>query len=292
MEELLAPVSTSYRISNDESKDLVTEVKKSSQTHVKPCSVLATPEDALEALRSEPDLDTLRRVLKFLVEDASLTSYFKITQATPIVAQLVNVICSDIVPNYWVLLNQKQKLGSQKSTHGAERKLLLSCLSSVSGINAILGRMKSMIQQVREIKKSDGGLSSLEILKIYLEVLEALLNGEQVVSRLWYDIRDDAPAKQKALWHEVSALLGGGKILNIAAETSSVINDASKEVERSKWITDGALYSRWLARNILCWSKDLPQLSIGLWKPVAELLGKGLRLGHSGMMFGTKFCFI
>jgi telomere length regulation protein len=288
MEELLAPVSTSYKVSRSASEDLLVEVKKPSATSSTSNLLPSTPEEALQALRSEPDFDTLRFTLKYLVQDAPSTSNFRINQISPIAAQLINTLCSEIVPNYWVVLNEtSSNLGGKSLTHGTERKLLLSCLRSLSGLNATVGRIKTLLQHVREAKKEVGGPNPVELLRMQLDVLETLLRGEQVVAQLWDDLGADMQGRQRAIWHEVTALVAGGRILNVAAEATSVINDTTNEIIEPRWIAHGISYSRWLARNIIHWSKEIPANTEGLWKPLSEFLNKALRLGHPGIIICT-----
>ena len=288
MEELLAPISTSYIVPRSVSENLIAEVKKPSATSSIYNPHPSTPEEALQALRSEPDFDTLRFTLKYIVQDAPSTSNFSITQVSPVAAQLINTLCSEIVPNYWVFLNEtSSSVGGKSLAHGAERKLLLSCLRSLSGLNATIGRIKALFQHIGEAKKEAGVLNPVELLRIQLDVLEALLRGEQVLAHLWEDLNTDSQARQRAIWHEVTALVAGGKIVNVAAEATSVINGTANEIIEPKWMADGASYSRWLARNIIHWSKEIPTSTEGLWKPLSEFLNKALRLGHPGILVYT-----
>jgi telomere length regulation protein len=293
MEELLAPISTSYRRSNNLSEDLLVEAKKSPLTLTSNRQP-STPEEALEVLRSEPDLDTLRSTLKYLIQDAPSSSNLRITHVSPIAAQLINIISSEIVPNYWAILNETSSTAGRKTLkYGVERKLLLSCLRSLSGLNAILGRISFLIRQIKEVRKEDRGPGSIQVLRIQLDVLEILLHGENVIAQLWHDLDNEVSAKQRAVWNEVIALVGGGKILNVAAEATSVIRDATKEITEPKWIAHGMQYSRWLARNIIHWSRGLPSTAEGPWKPLSELFSKGLRLGHPGMSgITTKWLYL
>lgn len=288
MEELLAPISTSYKVSRSTSEDLLVEVKKPPTTSSIPNPQPSTPEEALQALRSEPDFDTLRFTLKYIVQHAPSKSNFRITQISPVAAQLINTLCSEIVPNYWVLLNEGSSTVGEKSlAHGMERKLLLSCLRGLSGLNATIGRIKALLQHIREGKKEAGRPNPVEFLRIQLDVLENLLRGEQVVAHLWEDLGTDSQARQRAIWHETTALIASGKILNVAAEATSVLNDTTNEIIEPKWIADGASYSLWLARNLIHWSKEIPANTEGLWKPLSEFLNKALRLGHPGILICT-----
>lgn len=243
---------------------------------------LHTPQQALEILKSEPDFDSLISTLKYLKDGEPS---FSITSPGPLAAQLVHVLVSETVPAYWNVL---QSLNGNKTFKQGEGRrssnlyLLLSCLRSVSGLNAILLSLKQMIQQSKETKKSIGGPNIQEVLKILLEVLSELLRGnsfvEGVANDIWNNPSDSS--KQRALWNEFLITIGG-KALGIAAEAEDILNNFSKEVGDKNWTSDGGLYSKWIACNISHWARSLA-LNDVKWKYCAEVLSKAFRLGHTG----------
>jgi telomere length regulation protein len=283
MEELLTPVSTSYKASKHSLEiDFVENEKPANSVSREPVQV-SSPEEALEALRAEPDYSTLTLALRYLASSISSTSVSRITSPSPLSAQLVNVLVSDVVPNYWSVLNQSQGGRKQKAPeNGLEKKLLLSCLRSVIGINAILTRLKALIQEVKESKKTTNGINSFDQVQGYLEVLEALLQGDQLVTFLSNESSMESQPNQKAIWREVVVLLGSGKIVSVAAEAASIANELSSAINKSLWISDGQLYSRWLTSNIMNAANQLRWTS-EVSNPLSEVLSKALRLGHPGM---------
>lgn len=284
MEDLLTPVSTVYRNPKIPSNELLIEAQSPVQSLKSPLQ-FSTPKDALDVLRSEPDLDSLRATLNYLIHDAPLRSNFQITHPSPMSAQIINVLVSNILPNYWTALRETASTsGRTVHRHVLERKLMLSCLRSLSGLNAILARLRILVQNAKEANKTDSGQSNAEALEDHLDVLESLLHGETLISHLWKDISTAILTKQRAFWHEVVAMVGGGKLLSCAAEAASLINDASIRIKETIWIANGILYSRWLARNILHWSKGLQMVAEGLWNPFSELFSKSIRLGYPGML--------
>jgi telomere length regulation protein len=286
MEELLTPVSTSYRSSNHvtTAEDHLTEVPKPvPQTSPRESIAVSSPETALQALQAEPDFDTLKSTLRYIVHGIPPSSAFRITLPSPTAAQLVNALVSDTVPNYWNILNEKNDSGKRITfKNGAERKLLLSCLRSVTGLNALLARLKALIQQSKEGKKGTTRPKSVEYLEIYIEVLEAILHGENAIKLLWSEISKGPVLTQKSLWRESVVLLAGSKILNTAAETASTINEVSEGIEKKRWIADGQLYSHWLTSNIINGAETLLSAPDASWRPISELISKSLRLGYTG----------
>jgi telomere length regulation protein len=283
MDDLLTPVSTAYKKSKVASNEPLLEVQKPAQDLSKPSPKPSTPEEALEVLRAEPDLQTLSATLKYLIHDAPSTSDFHINHPSPMAAQIVNVLVSAILPNYWFVLKETTSSSSRiDSEHGLERKLLLSCLRSITGLSAVLARLKALVQVVKEAGKMDSRHNQVEALEDHLDVLENLLRGETLLSHLWKYLPVETLAKQKALWHEITVVIGGGKLLNGAAEATSLINDASAQIRKVSWIADGILYSRWLARNMIHWFRDIQTIPEGSWNPFSDLFAKSVRLGYAG----------
>lgn len=299
MEGLLKPVSTSYKTSQPLEEHLVEVVKPPNKvTPAAITTVLSSPESALEILRSEPDYNTVRKTLSYLVmRDAPSRSEFNIKSPSSKAAQIINAIVTEIVPNYWAIFEGISKTGKSQKTLASDfdKAMLLSCLRTVAGFNAILLRIKTLIQQSKESKKQDTGLSTGENLKILLDVLTALLEdeGDFVVLRVWHTVQDAeiSTSQQKLMWAEFISMIGGGKVLAIAAEAVDIIKNSSKEIMKERWIINGTSYCSWLARNIVFMSKHLPtsRASAG-WKNLSELLSKSFRLGHTGLEdYNTKY---
>ncbi|KAK0126097.1 telomere binding protein [Cadophora gregata] len=284
MEGLLTPVSTSYKDENKPNEDALVEVVKAPEPRSKSWFQTAlTPAEALEILRNEPDYGTLIFVLKFIGKNSQ---DFDITLPSPLAAQLVHTLVSDTVPNYWPVLQESsngKKGKAGKHWHiSSDLEILLSCLRSVTALNAILLSLKQHIQKSKELKKSIGGPKIRDILAINLQLLEAILGGVKTVSVIWKTIcaTPDQP-KQKGVWNEFLGLAAGGKILGTAAESEDVINDLSEKIGEKHWVAHGTLYSRWLSQNITYWAKNLPIDSEDAWQSCAELLSKSFRLGHT-----------
>ena len=285
MEVLLTPVSTLYEDKRE--KDALIEVKEPQKPH-KPSFKASTPAEALQVLKNEPDHESLISTLRFLSQDSS---EFNITAPSPIAAQLVHVLVSDIVPSYWPLLfeSKKPRRKRAKSKNEPELELLLSCLRSVAGLNALLLNMKQLIQQSKENNKAVGGANIQDCLTILLQVLTEVIHGDDLVENisnaLWSSTT--RPQQQKATWNELLGITGSGKIVGLAAEAEDAIGELSKKILERCWVADGSAYSCWLARNITHWAKSLPKESENEWRNCGELLCKAFRLGYSGNFQAT-----
>jgi telomere length regulation protein len=284
---LLAPVSTSY---TEKLVEVALVKVKVPQKAPQP-SKASTPAEALEILKSEPDHESLVSTLRYLRQEGA---DFIIAAPSPLTAQLVHVLVSDVIPNYWVLLYEAKKPNNRKQAKSkqiSDLELLLSCLRSVTGLNALLLSMKQFIQQSKESRKTVGGPNIQDRLTILLQVLSEVIHGDdtvkQISSSLW---NSTAPqSKQKNLWNELLGILGSGKIPGLAAEAEDVINELSEGIPDKFWIADGTAYCSWLARNITYWAGYIPgRTKESTWKCCGELLCKAFRLGNSGMLLANK----
>lgn len=282
MEGLLTQVSTSYKaLGQDQENDLV-EIRKPPEAVSNRVAVATSPADALEILRNEPSYEALISTLRYLTNE---TSGVDITSPSAHASQLVHVLVSDIVPNYWNILQESdsvRKKGALKRS--SNLNLFLSCLHSVTGLNAIILGLKQAIQQSREPKKAIGGAKIQDVLARLLQVLSRLLEGDQTIKiiseNIWHS--SNVSLKQKAIWNEFLSVVAGGRLLGICAEADDTINGLSKGIHEKHWVSDGVLYSRWLAQNITHWAKIIPLESENGWKCCGELLSKALRLGYTG----------
>jgi telomere length regulation protein len=291
MEGLLTPVSTSYKPSRGIEEDLLKEVQKSPEPSSKPNHPASTPEEALEILRNEPDFDSLRSTLRFLKKDGPTSSNFSLTTPSPLSSQLINALVSDIIPNYWSLLNKNDGAIRGGFQHNAERNLLLYSLRSVTGLSALLVRLKALIQQFKETSKKDERLRFVDQMKVYLEVTETTLSSDAIVQTLWKGLQSQPPPRQRVLWSEVVSLIGGGRLLNTSAESFSIVKEESKDVMESTWISDGLEYSRWLSRNIKSWALSLSLDADIAWRSLPDILSKSMQLGQSGMIIMCIYLF-
>lgn len=275
MDELLTPVSRTSLKFNDNGGPLLQQVCTKAQT-IKTTSVFDTssPENVAETLKSEPDYDTLISVLKTLAQEQDKNGGFKIGTPGPQAAKIIQILVTEVTPNYWTLLRE-----SSAEAEGSDIELLLSVLKNLAGLNAILLRIKTLIQAKRtdspESKRSDIDLN----LSITLDLLCEVLHGDDRVQQLWATALTGLDAtKHRILSRELVNVIGGGRIISLSAEGDGIVPRESKA--RPVWTAVGNKYSDWLARNVIAWSKKA--LTVEEKKMTAQLLAKCLRLGYLG----------
>lgn len=276
MDELLRPVSRTYVTSEVTEEPLLQNFQASSSAASAPQNFKPTSlDDVLEALSHEPDYDTLISALRFVARAGPGNERFDIGAPGPQAARIIQILVTEIVPNYWAVLKESSSEGDT-----SDIALLLDSLRNLAGLNAILLRLRTLTQeqkaQTTDVKHSDVLLN----LRIILELLCEILGGDDSLSRLWANTSATADAmKQRILSKDFVNVIAGGRTISFSAEAESLISQETKG--QIIWVADGMEYTKWLTRNIISWSKraELPAEK----KLLADLLSKALRLGYSGM---------
>ncbi|KAM5355700.1 hypothetical protein ACJ41O_002346 [Fusarium nematophilum] len=243
MDDLLTPVSTTYLGLRKEPELFLPEGKTdSSREKLKSFSSVSTADEALDALKSQPDYDTLVAVLQFLTKDTAASDGFFFHAPNPKSAAIVQILVSEIALNYWTLLlegaidNETQPQASQPQ----DADLFLRCLRSLTGLNAIITQIRALIRDSRlggrEEKRSDVSLN----LGILLDLLASLLRGHGSIHEIWSSSTTGLSdvALQKTQSQKLTSLLTNGQIPSISAEALQVAGRESVRRE-TEWIADG-----------------------------------------------------
>ncbi|KAL2873006.1 telomere binding protein [Colletotrichum sp. CLE4] len=261
MDDFFTPVSTTYRKARPDelsAEDVATNNKQSQPSKPTATEILSA-EHALETLKNQPNYDTLIGVLKSLTDGSVAATGFRLATPSPEAAQIVQCLVSEIVPNYWPLLKEDATGGSSIQDIDSPRdvELLLRCLRSVTGLNAIITRMKALVQEskasVKDVKRPDLSLN----LNVLLEVSSAVLGTDEHLATLWMasSIGLESMARRRPMSNEFIALIAGGRLISVAAE-ADVIANPDRIGKTQFWIADGQQYSRWLGRSVGAWAKD------------------------------------
>ncbi|KAK0656706.1 telomere length regulation protein-domain-containing protein [Cercophora newfieldiana] len=271
VEDMLTPASQNSR---NYGPSLIQELGTSDlQTRGKPTS----PEDALEVLRHDPEYQSLVSTLRYLAKDhADGPAGFNIRRPTPLSAQLIQVLVTEIAPNYWTLLKED---ANEEKTAGLG--LLLSCLRSAGGINAILTRLRAHTQDVKSQGSRRGERRDLSMdIGILLDLICHVLEGDARILDIWKVTTGvvDNPGKGRPLVQELLSIFGSGKTISLAAEAEGLLDSSSKKSIGSLWVSDSVKYTTWLSDNIMKAQSaaHIPEQS----KFFPSLFGKALHLGH------------
>lgn len=284
MDDLLTPVSTTYLKPRKESEPLFTEVKTSSTpTEPRKTSAISTADDAIDALKNQPDYDTLISVLQFLTSAKPSSDNFSLSTPSPKSALIVHLLVSEIAPNYWTLLLEGTFDDGVQSTEALPRdaEIFLSCVRSLTGLNAVITQIRTLIQESRmggkEEKRADLSLNT----GILLSVLSSILNSNKAISVIWSASTRGISNSglQRVQSQKLGAILTNGQIVSTSAEALEIIG-RDREREETKWIADGLQYSKWMGNSIVSWVKSSSEPDAMTF--VSELFQKSLSLHHSG----------
>ncbi|KAI1502435.1 telomere length regulation protein-domain-containing protein [Biscogniauxia marginata] len=282
MADFLTPVSQTYRkaTSNDQLLSISKPAEAISASKVEFHGT--SPEEALEVLKSQPDYTTLLSVLKYLRKGAKGKGSFDIRIPGPKSAQIIHVLVTEILPNYWTVLRV-----SSDDQSGRDSEALLSCLQSITGINAVLAYLKALI---REAKADPKGLKHSHAafnMSFALDLLNRLLQADDEVKRIWSSIDMlENPAQLRPLRQEFLFLLTGGKIISISAEAEDLCRQGDK-IDEHFWIADSKRYLDWLSLNVVAWARS--EISDDELKLCAKILARAMKLPHSESMIKAMF---
>lgn len=248
---------------------------------------IKTPEDALEALRSKPDLTLLARTLGWLTTEPRNDAYHAFTVKRPSAkaAQILFVLVNDIVPDYWQILNARRPSG-----HPKEKRMLIACLRSVAGIGALISHLRMLVTTLKggshSQKEPFTSAKSQPVCNI-IEVLDATLSGEDFILSIWRSIGTCIEdASQKSLqWKELLSLLASGRVLSIASEASLFLNNTNPLTKECAWVGDGHRFAAWLGNNIHHMNIELPLDDIEGRQALSRMFSNALNLGYKGQRF-------
>lgn len=241
----------------------------------------------IDLLKSSPDREQLSAILAAIdpFHKSNATGDFDVRVASPITAQILQLLVSTTIPDHWESLNAKDS----KKKDAKSRAALLRCLSSVPGLGSLVAQLRSLISAARTSAQQVQGSSSQLGIRDLLAVLAALLEPKDFLFRLSRDILAlyDNKTRQQVTWKELVSLVAAGKILSVAAEALAIV-DSSDSVSFYSWIGNGTEYASWLGCNISHMAVTLTPNDESDWAPVALLTGRALSLGYTGEL--TPIC--
>jgi telomere length regulation protein len=266
MDELLRPVRTKITT--------VEDTKLAPHETPRLCDTIRAPEDALHVLKGSPTLNQVQEVLKYLTD--SKNDGFNMKQPSALAAQLIQAIVTQILPNYWTELKREISLATTKVK-------FLDALLSVSGLGALLSRIKVLTVACRsKPKPGQTPISPLQ-LQAVLEATEELLRHETVFASIWSDcvLLSNTLPRRTVLWKEFISLVASGKLMSSFAEAEDVLK-TSGEKYKSQWLSQGTEYTQWLARNLSYMMKVSKLGEVEIFSAAKGMCSKALALGYSG----------
>lgn len=263
MDELLRPVKTKITV--------VEESKTGPDAPPKLTARIHSPDDALQILKQSPSWSQVQEVLAFLTK--STDGSFDIKQPGALAAQLIQTLVTRTLPDFWAMLKAEI----------AAKSMFSAALLSVSGLGALLSRLK-----VLKVACSSAGrpgqmsVSPLQ-LRAVLDILEDMLRPETIFISLWTKcvLLSQTIQQRTVLWKEFVSLIASGKLMSSFAEAEDILK-VSDEKYQPKWISKGTEYTRWLAQNISNMVKTADTGDTDIFSAAKTICSKALAIGYSG----------
>ncbi|KAI7350039.1 hypothetical protein KC320_g5700, partial [Hortaea werneckii] len=252
-------------------QDGLNQHKKVSNVSTKRDIECASPEDALHILRSQPDTETLITILAQLQSGHGFTKPFALSYPGSLQGQIVNTLVTVITPTFGASLD------------GKDRRLLVKCLCNITGLNAVIARLRAL--------SNDNAADKSHELQDLLSLTDLLLHGDDFLLELWSGLTTSGSegVKLNLAWKELANLLGSARIVGIAAQAEDVVWQSKGKVRtKSLWLANSAEYCNWIGRNIASlaansasashqrYAEDAAKVldrSLGLRQPVSLMKG-------------------
>lgn len=224
-------------------------------------------DDAREILKSQPGFEDVEAVLSYIQYGIDGQHDFNIKITSPKASLLVHALVSTTLPDLWPTLG----LTKISKSDLRMKNTLLSALFSVTGIEIILEHIRQY-----SARSSSSGATA----KVYFDFLANMLNPSDTVLRLLRDGKQlyEKEVQQRLFCQSIVTLLAGSKVLSTTATVSI------DQADPMSWLSNGSLYSRWLARNIVKASTEVTIADTMAWTRLSQLLARGLSLGYKGNM--------
>lgn len=276
MDDFLTPVSTTNVKRPQE--PLVQEYRLPSRTAA---PTIGSPDAALEALKEEPDFETVSKVLKYLAIEADKSDGFNLIAPDSVAANIAFQLVNNTIPNYWSTLKERR----------VPEKQLLRCLRNPCGIGSIITRLRPLIADCRQKKPAGNTRDASSYVEDLLEFLERVLRDDQCSSDVWNDVQKFAKeaVQGKMMWKEYVTQIASGRILSLAAEAEDVLKERGTS-RSTTWLANGNEYAAWLGRNIATLMKGVEK-SDEAASAVLDICGKALTLGYTGRLSWSPLAF-
>jgi len=213
---------------------------------------------------SEQDKDSIISTLSSQPSQKDLNTALRLFDsssgdATPVSASIIFALVNTTIPELWRSLRSNSQARETVT-------LLVSCLSSVGGVNALLMRLDQVHARIRHLS-ADNEKTQLEDI---MDLLTLILEGDGFTPTASIRASSEDGARGKMLLNEYISLVGGSRLLNMVSKVSVDLDE-----EKRNWISDGKQYSRWFGQQIATTIKEFPDVS-----EVSTLLSKALNLGY------------
>lgn len=277
MNDLFTPVSATYKKTHNDgpSPQELKAVGKVGAGNRRVSSL----DEALANLKAQPDYETLVSTLKFLNGRNDAPS--------PHTAAIAHSLVTEIIPNYWLLLSEEsQDEDTEQDIDSQPKLILIRTLQTLTGLNAILAHLKSLLQEFNHSKGGPARTDILLHLETLLTVLATSLQGISSIRTIWQasvgQLSDRGLRRMQS--QNLATLIAGGKVFSLTSEAIAAIGKDSLK-SQIRWLTLGDEYSKWIGENLCSWMT--PNSAAAEYQFGFDLLHRTMSLGYSGKLQGT-----
>lgn len=276
MNDLFTPVSTTYKKTKNEGPSSQELKSVGTAGGFAAGRLLSSLDEALANLKAQPDYETLVSTLNFLNGRNDAPS--------PQTAAIAHSLVTEIIPNYWLLLSEESQDEETEQDIGSQPILLLiRTLQTLTGLNAILAHLKSLLQEFNHSQSGPARTDVLLHLETLLAALAASLKGGSSIRKIWRasvgQLSDHSLRRMQA--QSLATSIAGGKVFSLASEAVTAIGKDSLK-DQLGWLTLGDEYSKWIGENLCSWmttnATDV-EYQLGF-----DLLHRAMSLGYSGKL--------
>nr|KMM70132.1 hypothetical protein CPAG_06444 [Coccidioides posadasii RMSCC 3488] len=285
MENLLTAVKTVSIGNRDEGNGLSEVIPKGSvrssgeQPSGEGKCIVNTSQQALHLLGSGPSDSQFRAVLNFLDPANTPTSGFDITEPEPSTISILNGLITLAINDRWANIEREYRSSPKSKRAKTTRTIVLRCLTSVSGIGALIANLRSNLDQFQVQKRGDS-LSRQILLRDTLSALSYVLRAPNLLLNVYQKIANiSSPAKKRSAWSQFIVFLSSGRALSTAGETFATLKDVG--IPKSiRWLGEGKTYASWLGRCIVSMALGLTDEDSEGWNNLAKFTQRALSLGY------------
>lgn len=281
MEGLLNPWGSEHGSSEGRALEPVLRESVAIRSGRAKLQTVTSPAEALEALRSKPSLDLLTSTFEYLNSSSDTKTGFSIVEPGSDAAPIINSLVNDIIPDFWLLM--------QNSAHKEVRQSLLSLLTCVAGLGALIARLRSfstspMTGENAPKNAPKNNARALALIDV-LDVVSQLLRSKDFFSSILHRSLSprNSSQKQAMIWREAVSILGSSRLQGASAEAVSVLKDLSDKPEEEVWMGKSKEYCVWLGGSIGSLIAQHDVNSDDGWSSLALLTSRSLHLSHRGM---------
>ena len=252
---------------------------------------ITSPDDVYKALDSQPNIEMLLKVLKWL---QVTENEFRWKVPSPKTARITNLLVNKALPDHWLYMQSEDA-----SIYKKARKLMLGYLASLTGISTLVTRLQSLMtrrkseQQQRDakVKAKVPAAEEVKALEDVIDVLQRILAKEDMLSKLWneFEAADIKPLQRGLLQKELVNLLAGSRVLSFSAEAFATIDELNPEVGSRGWIGNGQQYALWLAKSIKTLALNRGENSHEKLRPISANFSRAMSLGYPDQIIKGVF---